>query len=311
MFKDFSFLLIISCFLSSCTLYVSLEKPADEKLTLSEDKRLPSRMNQEPLKMLVIGNSWSDNSTDELGVIFNNLGYKIDLNRTSLGNASLRDYAKNLNTCDSILIFSSWQDDEWVNKECKVSLCDALTMKEWDVVTLQQRSKYSTSYTTYQPYLNTLLNKIYSLEVIPVVYYHITWSYPEFTESYLFPTDTMNTDSMYHAILKTWSRVCNETNIYNVILSAPVVQHSRTMEGISASSFDANDGLHLLQGKYAAACAWASTFIQTYYDPSVQNKNIFECTYYGPYSEEIANSIQLKAYEVTNNIDDYIELNRL
>lgn len=307
MFRDFSSLLIISSFLFSCTLYVPLEKPTDEKVALSEEKRLPSRMNQEPLKMLVIGNSWSENSTDDLGLILNDLGYKVDLNRTYLGNASLRDYSNNLTTCDSVLTYSTWQDDKWIKRECKLSLDDVIAMKEWDVITLQQRSKKSVSYTTYQPYLNVLLNKINNLDVVPLVYYHVTWSYPQHTDSNKFPADSMNTDSMCEEIIKTWSRICNETNNDNVILNAPVIQQSRRIEGIDVSQFDTEDGLHLSEGKYAAACAWASTFIQTYYDPSVRVKEIFDCTYYGPYPKEVAKSIQLIAYNVTSNIEDYME----
>ncbi len=311
MFRCFSSLLIFLSFVLSCTLPVQLEKPNDDKLSISEAKRLPSRMNYEPLKILIIGNSWSENSTDDLGLILDNLGYKVDLNRTYLGNASLRDYSNNLATRDSILTYSSWQDDKWIKSECKLCLDDVIDMKEWDVITLQQRSKNSVSYTTYQPYLNILLNKIYSLDVVPLVYYHVTWSYPHKTELNKFPVESMSTESMYDEIIKTWSRICRETNNYNVILSTPVIQQSRRIECINASLFDTEDGLHLFEGKYAAACAWASTFIQTYYDPSVRDKEIFDCTYYGPYSEEVAKSIQMISYNVASNINDYMEFNSL
>lgn len=179
MLRGFSSLFIISS-LFLCTLFVPLETP-NNKLVISEEDRLSSRMNQEPLKMLVIGNSWSDNSTDDLGAILNNLGYKIELNRTYWGNASSRDYSNNLVTNDSILTFSTWQDEKWIKNDCKLSLDDVITMKEWDVITLQQKSKNSVSYVTFQPYLNILLNKINNLDVVPLVYYHITWSYPQFT----------------------------------------------------------------------------------------------------------------------------------
>ena len=311
MLKHIRLYLIISSFLSSCNLHVPLYPPTDEILHTSEAKRRPSRMNQEPLKMLVLGNSWSENATDDFGLILQSLGYKIDLNRTYLSNASLRYYSNNLVTCDSILVFSTWLNNEWVNHHCKLNLKDVLKMKDWDVITVQQRSRSSISYSTYQPYLNKLLNEVYRQDIVPLVYYHVTWSYPQYIESDRFPIESMNTHSMYDAILAAWSTACKETKNNNVILSAPVIQQSRAIDGIGVDLFDTEDGLHLLQGKYAAACAWASTFINTYYDPSVRDKDIMECTFYGPYTEEIAKSIQFIAYEVTSNIEGYIEFEGL
>ena len=275
---------------------------------LSEEYRIPSRHNQVPVKILAIGNSWTENATDDLGRIFDNLGYKVLLTRTYLGDGSLMDYSKNLSTSDSILVFSVWDNGKWVKDDEKICLKDIMLKNEWDIITLQQNSRNSCTYNTYQPYLNKLLNYIYSLDIIPVVYYHVTWSYPVHTVQGRFPSDTLNSSSMYEAVIKTWSKICEKTNISKVILSAPVIQQCREIDGLDIGRFDTEDGLHLFHGKYAAACAWASSIINTYFDPSVRNSDIIDCTYYGPYPEDIAKEIQATAYEVTHNIGKYIDL---
>lgn len=308
MIKRYIISLFFPLCLLSCNIIIGIEFPSDEKLKLSEESRRLSRLNIEPLKILAIGNSWTENATDQLGTILEDLGYKVELSRTYLGSASLMDYANNLNTCDSILIFSTWQNGRWVKNDEKVNLMDVVEMRDWDIVTLQQRSGTACSYTTYQPHLNKLLNYIYSQDIVPLVYYHVTWSYPQKTSPQYFPADTLNTDLMYKAILSTWTNACRKTNNDNVILSAPVIQQCREIQGIDMDLFDAVDGLHLSQGKYAAACAWAATIINTYYDESVRDKNILDCSYYGPYPEDIAKEIQRISFEVVSDVEEYIEL---
>lgn len=209
------------------------------------------------------------------------------------------------------LIFSIWDNGKWVKEDEKLCLEDIIMKNKWDIITLQQNSRNSCTYNTYHPYLNKLLNYIYSFDTIPIVYYHVTWSYPTHTPQWRFPSDTLNTSSMYEAVIKTWSKICERTNISNVILSAPVIQLCREIDSLDVGGFDTEDGLHLSQGKYVAAGAWASSIINTYFAPSVRNSDIIDCTYYGPYSDEVAKSIQLISYKVANNIEDYMDFNGL
>jgi hypothetical protein len=61
------------------------------------------------------------------------------------------------------------------NTAFKVSLKEALLNKKWDVVTIQQVSNESFNYSTYQPYLNELMEYVRKYAPGAKIGVHQTW----------------------------------------------------------------------------------------------------------------------------------------
>lgn len=60
-----------------------------------------------------------------------------------------------------------------------VSLKDALLNREWDVITIQQFSRLSPNYDTYQPYLDELMKYVKKLAPKAKIAVHQTWAYEQ------------------------------------------------------------------------------------------------------------------------------------
>ena len=135
-----------------------------------------------------------------------------------------------------------------------VSLKEALLNREWDVITIQQASHQSTDYTTYQPYLNKLVEYIRMCAPQAKLLIQQTWAYEQgsarLTEKMGY-TDQMD---MYHDLKKAYSLAMKDAHIDGIIPSGTLFQAllSSGVEKIHRDTFHASLGL----GRYALGLLW-------------------------------------------------------
>lgn len=124
-----------------------------------------------PLKVLLIGNSFSQNAATYLPELAKEKGYKLELGRAEIGGCSLEKH---------------WELSEIARKDPNnpkghpykgKSLQTILSEQKWDIVTLQQNSMNSTDISTYRPYAKELYNLIKKLQPDAEVVLHQTWAY--------------------------------------------------------------------------------------------------------------------------------------
>lgn len=165
-----------------------------------------------------------------------------------------------------------WQNIENDNKdydlernggsaERKIGIKEALSLEEWDIVTLQQASAQSQSFSTYTPYLENCAEYVREKCPKAQIWFHQTWAY----ENDYFLDNPRENDlkqkGMYKNVLVA-SKMAGETIGVPLIRSGVAIQTVRENVpefdykngGISLN----RDGYHLSldYGRFIAAYTW-------------------------------------------------------
>ena len=150
---------------------------------------------------------------------------------------------------------------EWfVNGESTgkyISLKDALLMKKWDYITLQQVSVFSGLVDTFYPYIRELVNYVRKYQKDAIFVLHKTWPYETGFDNTNFAHYNYDRKTMYTCINKTYDYVANDLGINIVIRSGDVIEAAIEKYGEHFHK----DGFHLNEeGRYLAALCFVHTF---------------------------------------------------
>ena len=136
---------------------------------------------------------------------------------------------------------------EWfVNGESTgkyISLKDALLMKKWDYITLQQVSVFSGLKDTFYPYIKELINYVREYQKESVFVLHKTWPYQTGFENTNFSHYNYDCKTMYKCICDTYDYVSKDLGINVIIRSgdsieAAIEKYGEHLDrGIRASEF--------------------------------------------------------------------------
>lgn len=125
----------------------------------------------EEIRLLIIGNSFSQNASRYLPDLAIESGTELIIGRAELGGCSLQRHWKIVEAHEAN------RDDPKGRQYKGKSLRMLLAEEEWDFVTIQQNSMNSTDISTYRPYAENLFNYIKKLEPDAEVLIHQTWAY--------------------------------------------------------------------------------------------------------------------------------------
>ena len=148
-------------------------------LGLSADNAEPEK----PLKVLMIGNSFSICNLWQMPQVAESMGKKLDIVSLYIGGCSLERHWNNVVAASTNATFKPYRFDritygKHVVEKGAVNIPDALAMDKWDVVTLQQASHFSWDSATYHPWGDNLVAKIRELAPQAKIVVQETWSYP-------------------------------------------------------------------------------------------------------------------------------------
>ena len=137
----------------------------------------------EPLKVLMIGNSFSICNLREMPQIAKSMGKRLDLASLYIGGCSLERHWRNVAAAETDATirpyrFDRTADGRKVVENGAANITDALIMDKWDVVTIQQCSHFSWRPETYHPFGDSLVAKIRALAPQAKIVVQETWSYP-------------------------------------------------------------------------------------------------------------------------------------
>ena len=127
--------------------------------SLANNKRADIVYKVRPAKILWIGNSFSDLSTNLLGRLFKKIGFDIVIGLSYQGGATLEFYDKAKESNTSKSLYLKYKDGEWLNTMQNApsnTLIDKLNDENWDIIFFQQGSASSGLYSTYIPYFQSL-----------------------------------------------------------------------------------------------------------------------------------------------------------
>lgn len=125
------------------------------------------------MKILSIGNSYSQDSTRYLHQLAESCGVELDTANLYIGGCPLSLHHRNMLSEEKAYHYELNGKYTYLNASIK----EALLASDWDVVTLQQQSFRSTDYSTFQPYLNNLAEYVRKHVPQAKIAMHQTWGY--------------------------------------------------------------------------------------------------------------------------------------
>lgn len=203
------------------------------------------------VKILAIGNSFSDDCMEHVYGILKDLGVReIRLGNLYIGGCPLRLHLQNAKEDAPAYEYRTNHDGEWKTTP-GYKMSDAIASEEWDFIFTQQFSGESGLAETYGP-LEELLAYVKGLaRGTPKFGWQMTWAYANGCEHDWFARYGNDQATMYEAIVcAVRERIARCEDIAAVIPSGTAIQNARTALGDTLD----RDGFHLSLnvGRYVA-----------------------------------------------------------
>ncbi|HBI72900.1 MAG TPA: DUF4886 domain-containing protein [Lachnospiraceae bacterium] len=214
------------------------------------------------IKILAIGNSFSQDATAYLHDIAKAAGKDTKVVNLYIGGCSLETHWNNI-VADAALY------DYELNGQStgsKISIRQALQEEAWDYVTLQQVSGDSGILSTYDPYLGNISKYVREYAPGSEQLLHQTWAYEIDSDHPDFAKYHKNQGEMYRAITEAYHKLAKESSL-RVIPSGKVIQELRALPAFDYPNGGISlcrDGFHMncLYGRYALAATWFEFILQ-------------------------------------------------
>jgi len=202
----------------------------------------------EPLRLLGIGNSFTENMLQQLPFLLPERGSgALDVAYLYRAGATMDNYCQMMKNdrrqCD--LYEFDPECGEW-NVTEGVLVDSVLTMKQWDVITLQQASSVSGLYNTIEPNLEVILDSIEHYQPQAMIAWHMTWSYSRNSKHPDFSVYDFSQLKMDYAIEQTTMELKEDfaDRIDMIIPSQQLLKRLRQSE-LNDSLDLTRDGYHL------------------------------------------------------------------
>lgn len=223
------------------------------------EKLLPEYPNgklPKSLKVLAIGNSYSDDATKYLWDICKAAGIEeVVIANMYIAGCALETHLENISGDVRAYTYYKNTDGEW-NSKNRVKISTALADEEWDVVTVQQASWSSGMPSTYEP-LEDIVYYIYENEPNAKILWHQTWAKCEGSVPKEYGSEQL---SMYNAIVNTVkSDVETVDGICGIIPVGTAIQNMRSSYIGDTLHRDETTHLSADYGRYTAALTWFAT----------------------------------------------------
>lgn len=209
------------------------------------------------MKILCIGNSFSQDACCYLHDMAQHTGAEIDTLNLFIGGCSLETHIYNLFFNKP---YYKMEYNGTIKDENKMgSIQEALTQQDWDYISIQQVSYLSGKYESYQPHLNRIISRVRDVRPNSKILIHQTWAYdpqhPKFPELY------NDCNDMYEKLTEAYSKAAEAIGAYMIIPCGEVIQKLRYLPQFDSQKGGAplhRDLFHLSEvyGRYAAAATW-------------------------------------------------------
>lgn len=235
------------------------------------------------LRILAIGNSFSDDGTEYLPALLENLNVEnVEVARLYVGGCTLEQHVNFYDNSEAAYKFylSKAGENKWVENPEKVTMQYALAMGEWDIITMQQASGFSGMYDSYTPYLGRLIEAVKKAQPQAELVWHMTWSYSSDSnhkhyKHYNNDQQQMNSaiDNCLHTLLAEFDE------IERIVPSGTTVKSLRKSAINNYPKDLTRDGFHMGHGagRYALACTWYETLVEPYTGKSMMGNTLRVC----------------------------------
>lgn len=233
----------------------------------------PIPQNPDTLRILGVGNSFTDDGMMYLPNLLAAEGiHNVVLGRLYIGGCSLERHVKEFQAGERNYVYYKSEKNKWVTVSKNASLLDGLLDEKWDVIVVQQASGLSGLYSTYQPWLEKLLEilRLNCRNAGACIAWQQTWAYASTSTHPDFPKYSNNQLAMYQNIMSSNEKLVESTAIDIVIPTGTAIQNLRHIMHDAREM--TRDGYHLnyKMGRYTAACTWYQAIVAPAFRTSIE-----------------------------------------
>ena len=236
------------------TMSENLQSNNMENVIVSEEPKDEQTENQS-IKILAIGNSFSVDGMHYLWDILNDAGYtEIILGNLYIGGCPITKHWNNIKNDQAAYVYYKNTYGKWKTTE-NTAISFAINEHDWDIITLQQNSANSGKPSTYGD-VNNVFKYIKEQQPDAKVYWHMTWAYQQDRSSNDFAYYGSKQINMYNAIISTITeKIVDNSFVDGIIPCGTAIQNLRSSY---IGDVLTRDGYHLSYsyGRYIAALTW-------------------------------------------------------
>ncbi len=206
------------------------------------------------IRVLCIGNSFSwDAVEQELAPICRSAGQPIEIGNLYYGGCSLEQHWQFLTQDTAAYSFRLIENGERQIIE-PYTLRQALQLRSWDYISLQQASHDSGIEASYEPYLSQLIDSVRHYQLKAQLCWMQTWAYSQDARHPDYPRYNSDQRTMNDSILACTHRLLHRHPNLLLIPCGTAIQNARHTMGDKLC----RDGYHLnyIYGRYTASCVW-------------------------------------------------------
>ena len=214
------------------------------------------------MKILSIGNSFSQDAQRYFANFAKAAGDEIETHNLYIGGCPLVKHWNNYVADEKAYS----HEVNGVSTGDMISISEALSLRDWDYITLQQVSHHAGLPETFEPYLGNLITVIRTVCPNAQIAFHETWEYEYCSEHGGFPIYDKNCDKMCEAIKSACHAAAKEYDLLLIPSGEVIHEVKKTPE------FDSEHGgqslyrdafhMHLVYGRYLLACIWYKTLLK-------------------------------------------------
>ena len=217
------------------------------------------------IKILAIGNSFSDNTLQYLPALAKELGIEeIVVGKLYVGGCTVDGHWDRAQSGANYERFDLNLGNGWASQSTK-TLKYALTLYDWDIITMQQGSPQSGLPSSLNN-LQNLVDYVNANKTNPnaKLYWHMTWAYSQFTTHSGFANYNKDQMTMYNAIVDlSKNHIMASGSFAGIIPAGTTVQNYRGNEADSEfveKEYVTTDGYHLqTYMRLATSLVWLRT----------------------------------------------------
>lgn len=214
----------------------------------------------EPIKLLAIGNSFSEDALTYLNSMAKADGVNIEVSILYIGGSELSAHWTNASLNRPVYTLIEYKDGK-VNRSTGARIDSVLKSDDWDYVSLQQASHFSGIFSTYDPYLTNLERYVKSRVSEVEMLIHQTWAYESTSTHYGFIRFGKDPNVMFNQVSEAYKLAAKKLGNVKVIPSGLAMQNARSHELFDPSKGGKSlfrDGYHAnyTHGRYLLASVW-------------------------------------------------------
>jgi hypothetical protein len=208
-----------------------VDAPSDHDELQPEDpnsKPVSVQVNGKTIRILKIGNSFSQNATEYLPQIAASQGNNIIFGRAEIGGCPLKkhwDLSQAYEAHPEDPANKAYSGNLVDGKPVKMSLKEILVSQPWDVVTMQQHSLAAPDIETYRPYAKQLAEYVRKYAPTAKIWFHETWAYR--ADDKIFKKGDFTQAKMYENIHESYATIGKEIQVDKIIPCATAFQNAR------------------------------------------------------------------------------------